>query len=851
MGPKMRKCLLIFLLLVIAFPLIAQDWAEIQKKTIRFYRYQRAGVKGKHCHNPFYEDIQSGWPHENDSYNGKDLSGGWYDAGDFVKFGLPFSSTVYILLKGYDVFPNSYDDNDSWDKFNTKDGIPDILNEVKFATDYILKAVINNSTVVYDIGDGNADHSCPLNGCGGPTNSSSVGNRPVRFADGADVPGLYAASLALMSILYREFDADYADSCLNKAKEAYQAGWSKRSKGVSTPNGSFYAPKEGIPFIWHDKMMAGAVELYRATGDQKYKEDLNVLGAESGTMHNHIGYTNVAPIVAFEMYRQGLTQQRSELADHVAFLLSKVLDKPDNPSMDGVYFNQHWGMAGGTACAAFTAALAYVLDPQETYKNFAEKQLKWVSGTDSNAKRSWIVGYNNGPTAIHHRNALWKPSVKIEGALVSGPDENGNYSDNAEAYEYTEVALDYNAGIPGAVAFMKDLNDPSTVKVTTALADNAVNVYFSKTPTVQYTATLSKATSWKLVLTGSKSGATKVFSGTGSNISVSWNGEADEGIFIIQDEVMAKLEVENLAIYHMSRTRETLEIKDIKAPPFKKTDVLVDNFDDGDYFNKHSGIWSVFTDEPLGGNSSTYPKELTEENTTEGESGLGLNVQLIKKNNIEHSFAGIRMTFNKEGTAVSLGNAKSIVFDYKCNKSNVGKSFYFEVVQSDITDSAYYGKKITIPNELWNRVRIPLNTSALSVKPWHTDGENFSLNSVTAFQLVNYESDNVNITIDSVFIEDLKIGDPIAVKECRKVADGTIVKRMNSVFIPVKFLDKDNNYVEVMDMQGKRIKKIQINKNNAIQSLEIKLNTLSNGLYLVRIINDNRETVALPVMVNR
>ncbi len=851
MGPKMRKCLLPFLLLFISFPLVAQDWAEIQKKTIRFYRYQRAGLKGEHCHNPFYEDINSGWPHENDSHNGRDLSGGWYDAGDFVKYGLPFSSTVYILLKGYDVFPNSYDDNDSWDKFNVSDGIPDILNEVKFATDYIIKAVINNSTVVYDIGDGDADHSCPLNGCGGPTNSSSVGNRPVRFADGADVPGLYAASLALMSILYREFDADYADSCLNKAKEAYQAGWSKKSKGVSTPNGGFYAPKDNIAFIWHDKMMAGAVELYRATKDEKYKEDLNILGAETGTMNNHIGYTNVAPVVAFEMYRQGLSQQRSELADHVAFLLTKKLNKPDNPSMDGVYFNQHWGMAGGTACAAFAAALAYVLDPQDTYKEFAEKQLKWVSGTDPNANRSWIVGYNNGPTAIHHRNALWKSNIKVEGALVSGPDADGNYTNSAEAYEYTEVALDYNAGIPGAVAFIKDLNDPSSVKITTALYDNAVNVYFSKTPTIQYTATLSKAASWKLILTGSKSGATKVFSGNGSNVSVTWDGDADEGIFIIQDEVKAQLEVENLAIYHLSRTRETLEIKDIKPPPFKATDVIVDNFDDGNFRNKLGGTWDIFTDEPLGGNSTTYPKELPGENTTEGESGLGLNFSLIKKNNIEHSFAGIRMTFNKEGTAVSLGNAKSIVFDYKCNKNNVGKSFHFEIIQSDINDSAYYGKKINFPNELWNRVRIPLNTSALSVKSWHTDGGNFSLNNIEAIQFVNYESDNINLTIDNVYIEELKVGDPIAVKNNRRVTEGSIVRGMNSVLIPAKLLDKDNSCVEILDMQGRQIKKLQINKNYKNQGVEIKLNTLSNGLYLVLILKGNKETMAVPVMVNR
>lgn len=846
----MKKYVALILLFCSVNPILAQNWAEVQSKTIRFYRYQRAGLKSAHCHNPYYEGITSNWPHQNDNYNGNDLSGGWYDAGDFVKFGLPFSSTVYILLKGYDVFPNGYSDNDSWDKFDAKDNIPDILNEVKFATDYILKAVINSSTVVYDVGDGDADHACNLNGCGGPTNSSSVGNRPARLADGADVPGLYAASLALMSQLYREYDSKYADSCLSKAKEAYQAGWSKRSKGVSSQFGPFYnTSRTPSGFIWHDKMMAGAVELYRATKEKKYLDDLSELSSND-IMFNNIGYTNVAPIVAFEMWRQRISTQANSLIDHISWLESKVINNPSRPQMHGVYYNQHWGMVGGAACAAFTAALAYIVDPKESYKEFAEKQLSWICGASSSSNSSWIVGHNGGPTAVHHRNAIWK-GILPEGALVSGPDSTGKYENNAGAYEYTEVALDYNAGIPGAIAFIRDLNSSTSVKIDKALASNSYSISFATTSSVALSATLDKVADWKLVLTGDKSGAVKTFTGKSSSISQSWDGSADEGNFVAGDQVTARLQIENLAVYHTTRASVRMDIVNIKVPPFKTADILVDDFDDADFSNNQGGTWTLFNDSAIGGKSTTYPLSLTRVNKSAGESGLGFMAILYTNDKVEHPYSGIRMTFDKDGNAVSLGKAKSIAFDFKGSEASVGSSFIVEIEQSDIPDSGYYGQKVTIPNTLWNRVRIPLTTTALSVRPWKTVAVPFSINSVTALRIVNYESESVNITIDSMHIEALEIGDPISVKDYRVVSRGDILNRNNSILIHSNLLDKENNSVEILDMQGKRIRKIQINKNYRNQGVEIKLNTLSNGLYLVRILKGNRETMAVPVMVNR
>ena len=261
---------------------------------IQFYGYQRAGDKTIDNKNPFYK--ASPYPHSADDQSGKDLSSGWYDAGDFVKFGLPFSFSVYCLLKGYDVFPNGYDDITSWDYKGAPDGIPDILGEVKIATDYIQRAVVSASQIVVDVGNAGTDHRaiersrlCQL-----------LAHQPPHGLrhGGADIAGLYAASLALMANLYKKHDAAYAAACLAKAKEAFQFGVANAKLSTQQNNGEFYKTA-----TFKDKMACAAVELYRATGEETYLTQAKAFQGGVAQHYYVLGYANTGDISAFELKR--------------------------------------------------------------------------------------------------------------------------------------------------------------------------------------------------------------------------------------------------------------------------------------------------------------------------------------------------------------------------------------------------------------------------------------------------------------------------------------------------------------------------------------------------------------------
>ncbi len=85
---------------------------------------------------------------------------------------------------------------------------------------------------------------------------------------------------------------------------------------------------------------------------------------------------------------------------------------------------------------------------------------------DNPRQFSYMVGYGDSyPLQPHHRAASgvgWdgfrngQPNAHVlQGALVGGPNQANDfsYTDRRDDYVSNEVAIDYNAGLTGALAF--------------------------------------------------------------------------------------------------------------------------------------------------------------------------------------------------------------------------------------------------------------------------------------------------------------------------------------------------------------------------------------------------------------
>lgn len=88
----------------------------------------------------------------------RDVSGGWHDAGDYNHY-VPFlTTTMWNLMMAYELHPAAFDDDEGIPE--SHNGVPDVLDEVKWELDWLLKMQLDDGSVcnrvvalTYNIGD--------------------------------------------------------------------------------------------------------------------------------------------------------------------------------------------------------------------------------------------------------------------------------------------------------------------------------------------------------------------------------------------------------------------------------------------------------------------------------------------------------------------------------------------------------------------------------------------------------------------------------------------------------------------------------------------------------------------------
>ncbi|MCP4680289.1 MAG: hypothetical protein GY854_33315 [Deltaproteobacteria bacterium] len=436
------------------------DYERVLQLAVRFYGAQRCGdgdnwiladnPVGDSCH------LDDGPAYQANA----DMTGGWHDAGDFIKFTLSNAWAGYVLLKAYDAFPEAFADRDDPAYSGAPNGIPDVLDEARYSVDYLVKVNPNPSTLIARIG-GDQDHSSWVTSPYQSTMpvSNGGGERPVYDGAKADIAGMAAASLALMSGLYRIHDAARADDYLEHAQDIYLIG--KNNPG--TTSDSFYADDS-----WKDNMMCAAVELYRATGQTSYRDEAVAYDAEMGSHGWVVDWANALDYCRHSLHRAGVTDRLAPWRSDVDQYLSSV---SNDVYVDGMaYFGVDWGTLRYATGAAFSAALLFDITGEEQYRSFALSQLQYVMG-ENEYGRSFIIGFGNNPPAHpHHANAYghdaldWDLSrpfkFSLDGALVGGPTvgpaygvTQPGYQDEVEDYIGNEVTIDFNSGLVGMAAF--------------------------------------------------------------------------------------------------------------------------------------------------------------------------------------------------------------------------------------------------------------------------------------------------------------------------------------------------------------------------------------------------------------
>lgn len=388
-----------------------------------------------------------------------DLSGGYYDAGDHVKFALPMAASMTLLAWGGIEYGAAYE---------SAGQKAALLDAIRWGMDWLIKAHPSDTVFYGQVGNGGADHSY-----WGPPETMSMA-RPAYKVDaskpGTEIAGEAAAALAAAHILFKNQDSAYADKLLDHAKSLFD--FADRYRGSYTaaiPDAAnYYNSYSG----YYDELVWAAAWLYRATGEPAYlmkaESIYNQHFANDGLRwtHNWDGKIYGAIVLLAQITnKQVYKTAANKWLDYwsVGANGSRV-----QYTSGGLAWLDQWG---SLRYSANTSLLAFIYadkvgDNGTRYRDFARRQINYMLG-DNPHQRSYVVGFgNNPPINPHHRAAHGSTTNNINvpannrhvlyGALVGGPsspDDNA-YADDRTNYVTNEVALDYNAAFTGALARM-------------------------------------------------------------------------------------------------------------------------------------------------------------------------------------------------------------------------------------------------------------------------------------------------------------------------------------------------------------------------------------------------------------
>lgn len=256
---------------------------------LRYMRQQRCG------YNPFLRDSchkHDGFIVDHPTRAGEiiDAKGGWHDATDYLQYVTTSANAVYQMLFAYSKHPEIYNDEYNAAGLPGANKIPDILDEVRWGMDWLIKMNPDSGIMFNQIAD-DRDHR----GFRLPNKDTvSYGNglyRPVYFITGkpqglgafknratgvSSTAGKYSSAFALGAQIFKPLDAAYSAKLAKKAAAAFE--YALTDLGVAQTacvvSPYFYEEDNYI-----DDIELAAIELYKLTKNDSYLKQAAYWGA--------------------------------------------------------------------------------------------------------------------------------------------------------------------------------------------------------------------------------------------------------------------------------------------------------------------------------------------------------------------------------------------------------------------------------------------------------------------------------------------------------------------------------------------------------------------------------------------
>ncbi len=365
---------------------------------LQFFKIQRCGYTDPFMHRVCHiSDATSIIDGNKVNDRRVDVTGGWHDAGDYIKSLNTTAYATYMLLFSYEFDPIKF----GFD--NNKNGAPDILEEAKIGLDWMLRAYIDKNkfiTLVQDMRDHDVGWRMP--------EDDPLGfDRPAFVGMGKNLIGIYSATMALAYRIWRDkFQyPEFANQCLTAAQDVYSIR--NIAADVDSSGTGVYLDKS-----FEGKMALGAVELFISTNKQSFLNDA-VTYADSADSDYWWSWGDINSLAHYRL---------AKFIPRFAVYISKNLEEFNKKKNDNLFGNGV-SLSWGTNVTLLGVTLQNILYKKLTndskYDSVSVFSRDFILGRNAWGI-SFVYGFGkNYSKNFHHQISFLKG--KLPGGFAAGP----------------------------------------------------------------------------------------------------------------------------------------------------------------------------------------------------------------------------------------------------------------------------------------------------------------------------------------------------------------------------------------------------------------------------------------------
>lgn len=349
-----------------------------------------------------------------------DVQGGWHDAGDYGKYIGPGAVTVGHLLYTWLLFPQA-----SLQDINipeTGNGVPDILNEARWELEWMLKMQLK---------DGSVSHKLTTKRFAPFVMPEEDTEQEYIMPAGQCATAAFAACMALASRIWKQIDPDFSARMLDAAVRAWN--WLQMNpvlipwKNPEDVHTGGYGDN-----CMTDELFWAGCELFAATGDEQYAEDLEFQARQIDI--SQMGWREVGGLGSmcclFELNRK----LNSDFLDWLRERFLRAADRAINTISQSVYgtalgyMEYIWGSNLTVLSRGMILICGWKLTGDRKYLNGAVKQLDYLLGLNA-LDVSFVTGFGTNPFMNPHHRPSDADGIKdpVPGLVSGGPNNRFTY----------------------------------------------------------------------------------------------------------------------------------------------------------------------------------------------------------------------------------------------------------------------------------------------------------------------------------------------------------------------------------------------------------------------------------------